>query len=31
MHADPSLLEPFDGLQPNVSRFTSTFVVQPVS
>ncbi|KAI8046205.1 hypothetical protein M5D96_002405 [Drosophila gunungcola] len=29
MHADPSLLEPFEGLQPNESRFTSTFVVQP--
>jgi len=30
MHADPSLLEPFEGLQPDEARFTSTFVVQPV-
>ncbi|XP_016948085.1 lysosome membrane protein 2 [Drosophila biarmipes] len=29
MHADPSLLEPFEGLRPDEERFTSTFVVQP--
>ncbi|KAH8383338.1 hypothetical protein KR009_008055, partial [Drosophila setifemur] len=29
MYADPSILEPFEGLKPNVSRFSSTFVVQP--
>ncbi|KAH8247097.1 hypothetical protein KR032_009197, partial [Drosophila birchii] len=30
-HADPTLLEPFEGLTPNASRFTSSIVVQPVS
>ncbi|XP_017143381.1 lysosome membrane protein 2 [Drosophila miranda] len=29
MHGDPSLLEPFEGLQPDESRFSSVFVVQP--
>ncbi|EDW67869.1 scavenger receptor class B member 1 [Drosophila virilis] len=29
MHADPSLLKPFEGLSPNESRFTSTFMMQP--
>ncbi|XP_068155739.1 lysosome membrane protein 2 [Drosophila tropicalis] len=29
MHADPSLLKPFDGLNPDESRFTSSFVIQP--
>ncbi|ALC46118.1 CG10345 [Drosophila busckii] len=29
MHADPSLLQPFEGLSPNISRHTSTFMLQP--
>ncbi|KAH8388650.1 hypothetical protein KR093_011731, partial [Drosophila rubida] len=29
MHADPSLLEQFDGLNPDESRFTSSFMLQP--
>ncbi|XP_030370046.1 scavenger receptor class B member 1 [Scaptodrosophila lebanonensis] len=29
MHADPSLLEPFEGLNPDKSRFTTTFTLQP--
>ncbi|XP_020816578.1 lysosome membrane protein 2 [Drosophila serrata] len=28
-HADPTLLEPFEGLTPNATRFTSSLVVQP--
>ncbi|KAH8311615.1 hypothetical protein KR044_007211, partial [Drosophila immigrans] len=31
MHADPSLLTRFDGLHPDESRFTSSFMLQPVS
>lgn len=31
MHADPTLLRAFDGLNPNESRFTSTVMLQPVS
>ncbi|EDW16190.1 scavenger receptor class B member 1 [Drosophila mojavensis] len=29
MHADPTLLRAFDGLNPNESRFTSTVMLQP--
>ncbi|EDV42341.1 uncharacterized protein Dana_GF17933, isoform A [Drosophila ananassae] len=29
LHGDPSLLEPFEGLNPDESRLTSYFVVQP--
>lgn len=31
LNADPSILEPFEGLNPDKERFTSTLMLQPVS
>lgn len=31
LNADPSLLEPFEGLNPDKERFKSTLMLQPVS
>lgn len=31
LNADPSILEPFEGLNPDKERFKSTLMLQPVS